>query len=227
MSQAELDILERDVAAARDRLAGDVARLRSPAALASFKNDVKAKAVSLKDELVDQASDAASSTAQRVWSDLKARASANPGAALAIGAGLAWHLARHPPISTLLVGLGLASLMRTNPSSPPSPVVTRAAELAGTVKENVQEWGEEAHDLVGAVSEKAREWGKDAQEAATGMISQASSLTAEMTRHSSHAAHAAERAFSDADARDSYLLGAAVLAVGAATVIAIQRKEDY
>ncbi len=90
MSQADLDILERDVEAARKRLANDIERMRNPAALSGFRNDVMAKASSLKDEFVHKASDNASGTAQRVWSDLKDRARANPGATLAIGTGLAW-----------------------------------------------------------------------------------------------------------------------------------------
>jgi len=222
MSQADLDILERDVEAARKRLANDIERMRNPAALSGFRNDVMAKASSLKDEFVHKASDNASGTAQRVWSDLKDRASANPGATLAIGAGLAWHLARHPPITTLLVGLGLISLMRTNPSSYPSPVVTRATELAERVGQKAQEWGEEARDAVGTAGEKARGWGEDSREVAGELISAASSMAADMTGHSSHVA---EHVFPDSAARDTYLLGAAAVAIGAATVIAVQRKD--
>jgi hypothetical protein len=220
MSQVDLDVLEREVEAARKRLANDIERMRNPAALSGFRNDVMAKASSLKDEFLRKASDTASGTAQRVWSDLKARASANPGATLAIGAGLAWHLARHPPITTLLVGLGLTSLMRTNPSSNPSPVVTRATELAETVKQKAQQWGEEARDGVGSVSEKARGWGEDAREVAGELISEVSNMAAD-----GHSSHVAEHVFPDSAARDTYLLGAAALAIGAATVIAVQRKD--
>jgi hypothetical protein len=75
--------------------------------------------------------DAAIGSVQRIWSDLMDRASANPSAALAIGAGLAWRFAHRPPIATLLVGVGLAGLLRTNPSSSPSPIIAHAAELGG------------------------------------------------------------------------------------------------
>ena len=48
-------------------------------------------------------------------------------------------------------------------------------------------------------------------------------MAADMTGHSSHVA---EHVFRDSAARDTYLLGAAALAIGTATVIAIQRKDD-
>ena len=51
MTDADLDLLERDVEAARGRLAGDVARLRHPATLSSFRSDVMDRAGSFKDEL--------------------------------------------------------------------------------------------------------------------------------------------------------------------------------
>src|SRR5215211_7659483 len=106
MSDGNLDLLEREVDEARRRLGRDIERLRSPSAMSDLKDHVTSTASSIKDDLVERARGAASTTAQRVWSDLKDRANANPGAVLAIGAGLAWHFMRHPPITTLLVGLG-------------------------------------------------------------------------------------------------------------------------
>ena len=44
MSAADLNALERDVEAARARFADDLARLRSPANLARFKDDLWAEA---------------------------------------------------------------------------------------------------------------------------------------------------------------------------------------
>ena len=90
MTEADLALLERDVVEARNRLTGDIARLRAPATLSGFKDDV-----------VDKMTKQASSTAQRVVADLKGRAAANPAAALAIGAGLLWRFAHRPPIATI------------------------------------------------------------------------------------------------------------------------------
>jgi hypothetical protein len=130
MSDHDLDLLERQVDAARQRLGRDIAQLRNPSAIADLKDHVVSRAQALKDDLVHRARDTASSSAQRAWSDLKHRASANPGAVLEIGAGLAWHFVRHPPVTTLLVGLGLSSLLRTPSSSPRAPLVARTMELA-------------------------------------------------------------------------------------------------
>ena len=69
-----------------------------------------------KDELVDKTKEAAKDGAQRFLTELKERAAANPVAALAIGAGLAWRLVHRPPVATLLVGMGVVGLLRTSPA---------------------------------------------------------------------------------------------------------------
>src|SRR4051794_23238835 len=84
MSEADLNTLEHDVEQARARFAADLARVRSPTTFANFKDDLLAQARDTKDGLLH---------------DLKDRAIANPIATLAIGAGVAWRLVRHPPIA--------------------------------------------------------------------------------------------------------------------------------
>ena len=118
---SDLNALERDVEQARARFAGDLARLRSPTTVARFKDDAWAQAVETKDELIDKTKDAARDGAQRLFTDLKERAAANPVAALAIGAGLAWRLVHRPPIATLLVGMGVVGLLRTSPARSSQP----------------------------------------------------------------------------------------------------------
>src|SRR5262245_62239180 len=115
MSTAELDGLERDVEQVRAKFADDLARLRSPTNLARLKHDLWADVRETKDEVVDKAKDAAQDGAQRLVAELKARATANPLATIAIGAGLAWRFVHRPPIATVLVGLGLIGLARTTP----------------------------------------------------------------------------------------------------------------
>jgi hypothetical protein len=73
-----------------------------------------------KDELVGQAKDAVQSKVTGLVEDLKAKAAANPAAALMIGAGVGWYLLRHPPITTALIGCGLFSLLRTQASPQPN-----------------------------------------------------------------------------------------------------------
>jgi hypothetical protein len=243
MSHEDLNVLERDVEQARARFAGDLARLRSPDTLSSFKDDVWAKAVETKDDLVEKAKDAATDGVQRLVSDLKERACSNPAAALAIGAGLAWRLAHRPPIASLLVGAGLFSLWRTTPSGDNDGFVPRAAELAGQVKERVQEWTAEAGDTLTHLADKAsatadqayvsaRETVSMVKETATVAADRAAGTvqeTATQIRHQAATAgdkaSAALRDFAPTEeARDNLLLGAAALAVAAALGIAYQRR---
>ena len=193
---SDLNALERDVEQARARFAGDLARLRSPTTVARFKDDAWAQAVETKDELVDKTKDAATDGAQRLFTDLKERAAANPVAALAIGAGLAWRLVHRPPIATLLVGMGVVGLLRTSPARSSQPymglhdedprlrsghgandLVARAGELAETAKEKAQDWGASAGDAAratatrvadtaAAVTERASRVMHDARDAA-------------------------------------------------------------
>jgi hypothetical protein len=229
MPPESLDVLESEVDAARMRLASDLVRLRSPAPLAT-----------LRDAAMARARETASATGTRLWSDLKERAAANPTAALAIGAGIAWHLARHPPISTVLVGYGLYSLMRTSPSDGPSPIVSRAGEFVESVSETAAEWKEGVRETAAEWSESIRETAEGAremaegareaaQQAAKGVREAAQEAYAQTSDGASQLAarssHAIERAAADEELRDRYLVGAAMLAVGAATVIAFRRGE--
>jgi hypothetical protein len=142
MSEMELDRLEREVEEARQRVAVDLARLRAPGAMAALKDDVTAQAMRTKDRMLDRARDSARQRTNGLVDEVKARIAANPGAALAIAAGLAWRLYRHPPITTLLVGGGLVSLMRTDPSDPAvgAGAAARAAELAESARYKAEEW---------------------------------------------------------------------------------------
>src|ERR1700716_1640627 len=159
MTKAELDVLERDVEDARGRLRLDLARLRAPDAMNRMKDDVTGRVTG-----------AAQDTAHRVLDEIKARAAANPVAALAIGPGLAWRFIHPPPIATLLVGAGLVALMKTDRHERHmgADFVERAGEFAGTVKETVSEKVDElshsefaakASELSGTVAAKASELG--------------------------------------------------------------------
>jgi hypothetical protein len=224
MSQAELNQLEHEVEQARERFTADLARLRSPAIYADFKDDVLAEVRHSKDELVEKTTQAAKDKANRVFSEIKERAAANPAAALAIGAGLAWHLARHPPITSLLVGWGLVSLLRTNPKSPAAgaEIFTRAGEVASSVRDKVEQWGASdtaarAEEIAASAKEKLGQLGSDATEAAKQAASQAASTARSLTRWGENVLH-------DREERDRYLFGSAALALAAAVGIALQRR---
>ena len=220
MTKAELDVLERDVEDARGRLRLDLARLRAPGAMDRMKDDVTGRVTG-----------AAQDTAHRVLDEIKARAAANPVAALAIGAGLAWRFAHRPPIATLLVGAGLVALFKTNPRERyvGADFVERAGEFAGTVKETVSEKidelshselaaraselsgtvkelsgtvKEKAGELSGAVAAKASELGGTVRET----VGQWSARTGEFASEAAAEASSAANSL----ARDSRRVAAAV-----------------
>ena len=226
MSSADLNLLEREVEQARAKFAADLARVRSPTT-----------AVNFKDTLVTQARE----TKDSVLRDIKERALANPAAALAIGAGVAWRLMRHPPIASALIGLGLVSLLRTSPQSEKvheaaahrlSDATSRAKELADSTRHKVEHWADDAREQVrqsaqglseraSAAAERAgliaEEAGKAAQETVSQLSGQASGLA-------QRASGVMRDVASDPDTRDKLLLGAATLAVTAAVGIAYQRR---
>lgn len=248
MSQAELNALERDVEQARAKLADDLARLRSPANLARFKDDLWAEARETKDELVDKTKEAAKDGAQRLLAELKDRVAANPVATMAIGAGLAWRLVHRPPIATLLVGLGLIGLARTAPSQrrsqsymgmgdeDPVPVrrnQTGTEAFADAAKEIVEDWSAQAGDAAretaaqiadkaSAAADRAVEALHDARAATRNTVAQVADKTGSIA---SRASQTLRDAVPDRDERDAYLLGAAALAVAAAVGIAYQRRD--
>ena len=169
MSTLELDRLEEDVAKARERVVADVARLRSPTAFEEFKGDI---------------GQTFSDAAQRTMADLKNRAAANPAAVLAIGAGLLWRFARHPPIASLLVGVGLASLLRTSADSPPSPVVTRSGELLHAANEKASELSEQAREFSAQARETAAATAATLSQTAARIADQAAQTTARVSERS-------------------------------------------
>ena len=62
MSDPSLHQLERDVEAARAKLAGDLSTLRSPATYSEFSSELKYEALDMKDALVDKAKSSVQST---------------------------------------------------------------------------------------------------------------------------------------------------------------------
>src|SRR5947209_3118434 len=106
---SDVDALERDVEAARARLVNRVAQLKAPP-LSGVKDELVADATDYKDEVIDSAKQKLTDTIDGFVSDIKRRAAENPVAVAAIGAGIAWKLWQKPPITTLLVGAGVAAL---------------------------------------------------------------------------------------------------------------------
>ena len=129
----DLSFLELQVEEARAKLASDLALLRLPQTYREFGAELKSDA---------------KSAVQRAIDDVKARAAANPSAALAIGAGLAWRLVKHPPIAIALIGAGVLSLWRTTPAR------INDDDYLGTAQQHL---GEQVSDAAEAVKNYAAE----------------------------------------------------------------------
>ena len=221
-----LSKLEVEVEEARAKLATDLALLRSPQTYREFTTDLKSEAQSL---------------VQRVLDDVKARAAANPSAALAIGAGIAWRLFKHPPNSTALIGAGVLSLWRTNPVhlEEEDYLTTAQQRLGEQVTEAAETVKDYAADMVSSAQEKTSDYAQAARQKIQGLATSATEEAAERIKHArkaakhipDRAADAAERAgaqfgraINDDGVRDQVLLGVAGLAVVAALGVAYQRQ---
>jgi hypothetical protein len=235
MSATELISLEREVEAARQRVAGDLARLRSPATISEFKGELWTEARQSKDQIVKSATNYVDETVHSVLSDIKGRAAANPAAVLAIGAGLAWRLLRHPPIASLLVGAGVFGLMKTKSARDldfAAGVAAQANAVATRVTEQVQEWGSQAGEAVRETASQVSDNVVSLAERASAAMGEAGATAlhtgSELANNAASTGSPAGGAISDAmpepHERDQLLLGAAALAIAAAVGIASQRR---
>jgi hypothetical protein len=219
-----LQALESKVEEARAKLAEDLALLRSP-------QTYRQSGANLKSE--------AQAVSQRILDDLKARAAANPSAALAIGAGIGWRLFKHPPIATALIGVGLLSLWRTKamPIADQNYLATAQRRLGEQVSEAADTVKDAAVDAAVAGREKVGAYAQSAVESAEQFAASATERAADTLegareaagQASDNAVHAIQRATSHATAdgslRDQVLLGAAGAAVVAALAISYQRRK--
>jgi hypothetical protein len=216
--------LESDVEAARAKLARNLALLRSP-------QPYRQSGAALKSET--------HALSQRILDDLKARAAANPSAALAIGAGIGWRLFKHPPIATALIGVGLLSLWRTKPmpladqgylATAQRRLGEQVSEAADTMKDYAVDTAVAGREKVGAYAQSALETAEDFAASATERAANTLEGAREAATYASdRAVNAVQRATShgiaDGSLRDQVLLGAAGAAVVAALGIAYQRRK--
>jgi hypothetical protein len=218
-----LSILELEVEEARSKLAKDLALLRSPQTYRELSANLKSEAQSV---------------VRRVLDDLKARAAANPSAALAIGAGVGWRLLKHPPIATALIGVGMLSLWRTTPiplaeEEYLTTAQRRFREQLGEAADTASDYAEEAvvaaREKVGAYAQSALDTAEEltatATEQAAETLESAREAAADISDRAINAVQRAKsRAISDDGLRDQVLLGVAGAAVVAALGVAYQRR---
>lgn len=256
MAQAKsIDELERDVEQARARVAADIAKIRSPETYKAAKSSLMATAFGYRDQVTDNVRGRATSYSDDMIGSLKAKAAANPLAVAAIGAGIAWRLYKHPPVMTVLVGLGLASLLRTDPnddSMHPRKLMEAATEKALELKDRAAAQVQDLRDnAVGVLEEKMHQATAAAEGAYASVKERAVALTSSKhegagSRLGSPNASNTHRTrtsplnvpapgdsmrpfrghYTADDKRDAYLLGIAALAVGAAVGLARRSAPD-
>jgi len=246
MTDPTLPELEQDVESARAKLARDIAILRSPRTYGEFTDAIKQEASETKDALLEKAKTKTQSIVEDFVENLKAKAAANPTAALAIGAGIAWRLVQRPPIATALVGAGLLSLLRTPATRRPGfstedylaeaggNLREQAGDLATQVKEQVGEAmetvGSRVSDIAQTAKESAVEWGGQAASSVTEALGAAKEKAGEIGKQASAAAqevrHQAASRISDVTHSTESVLGDSgtrdtlLLAVASTAVIA-------
>ena len=213
-----LSTLETQVEEARAKLAHDLAFLRSPQPYREFGADLRS---------------GVQSGLRRMLDDLKARAAANPSAALAIGAGIAWRFLKDPPIATALIGAGMLSLWRTTPIRGDDEDYLRTAQerfgkqvsqVVDTVKDYAAETAVAVGERVGTYAQSARETVEEAASLVVEKSADAKRIPDKAVNAMQHAKSQFGRAVSDEGVRDQFLLGVAGLAVVAALGIAYQRR---
>jgi hypothetical protein len=166
----EVKKLEQEANDARARLKGDLIVLSSSHTYEAFKEDLRTEANDTLYKLIDGA---------------KARVAANPAAALAIGAGIAWRVIERPPIAATLIGVGLFSLFRTSPP-PRSPSEKRdyLSEGQTRLKEQVNDFVGEVRDEVVDMASLATSRASEVAGAATEKLRDVASAATFKTRES-------------------------------------------
>jgi hypothetical protein len=257
-----LSALEAEVEAARARLSDSLQNLTRPSISEAVKHDIRTYADTIKDEVVEKISttreqlvssarEAARRRAHKLSDALRDRAAANPLALILLGAGLGWRLYHRPPVATLLMGAGAASLLMNssrraarhfdefhNPYRGDHPGTYVPGGVAGygyPIEEQppapgIRERAEQLSDLAARVSDKAGNIAARVSHAADAGRARVAEAASEVRREAEHYGAAARREFAEHGSRYGVLLGAiglslAAIAVGAVRVAAARNSE--
>lgn len=223
MSEPSLSFIEAELDETRRRLALDLSRLTSPSTLSALKQDVIEEVWQSRDELVEKTRDAARAASFEALNNLKGRIIANPVAALAIGGGIAWRLFRNPPVSSVLVGIGVMSLMKTEPGRDAvADLHARAGAMADTAVNQISQLSLQAREAsaeaIDSVSSAAAPIKDRIAELSQSARDEIADLFQRMGRVSQRGASKI------AENRDNYLLGGAALAIAAALGVSYARR---
>ena len=116
LPSTDVATLQAEVAQARSRLATDLEKLTAPETFAAAKNEVMQHVDGYKQQILGGARE----SGEGFVDGMKRRVAANPIPVAMIGAGLAWRFYRHPPVATILLGAGVAMLMRAKTPADPN-----------------------------------------------------------------------------------------------------------
>lgn len=114
----EMSELEREIDITRTRLKANIDALTSGYALDDLKDTIKEEVLVAKDDVLAFAKNSVTDMARQGYKSLKQKATANPAAALMIGAGIGWKLWKNPPVAAALAGVGLFSLFSDRENDP-------------------------------------------------------------------------------------------------------------
>lgn len=121
----DLRQLEREAEAARARLQETLAEIRDPRTADKARLELKQRADEMKDQIVgyitgakDDVLETGRATSSEFTRKLQRTAVENPLSVALIGAGIGWHLYKKPPITTILIGAGVWTLMKGWNNSP-------------------------------------------------------------------------------------------------------------
>jgi hypothetical protein len=247
-----IHVREREVEAARAKLAANLKILSSPRTFKEFTNDLKADAANLKDDAIAKVKSSAESAVQSLVEDIKGRAAANPAAVLAIGAGL-YSLFRTTPSAQTHSNESFLSQardrLREQVTDFASATKDQAQELGETIADKTSELTTRVTESVSALSQstadkitetalaatdRAKQWsgsaqtsvGEWSQEAKDAVVGRQipSAYSAEGPRANSFQ-HSWSPSLQPAQpSRDTLLLSVAGVAVAAALGIAVQRR---
>jgi hypothetical protein len=211
---AMLDELERDVERARARLAEDIARLRSPAAMSHARADLAARANDYKDQIMERVSDAVSERAQGLTKALRRQAQDNPAAVAVIGAGVVWRLWRKPPVTTLLLGAGLASLLAGRGEARGNGGLI---ESVRSMNRATHAFTDKAMDVADDLAHQARDFSEQAAVAFNETADRAAIALSEINEHQRESLRESLR-------ENPMALSFAAMALGAAIALALNRR---
>jgi hypothetical protein len=184
MTQMDLNQLERDVEDARERLSGDLQRLRSPATISGFKDALWEEVDESRGQLVAKTKetvDALVVKAKESVDELVTKTKEGAGALVATTqdaiSDRAWRFvadlkerAAANPVAALAIGAGLAWRIARRP---PIASLLVGAGVIGLIRTDPQksyagaEMASQVGDLAVAAKEKVAQWSSEAGDAAT------------------------------------------------------------